>query len=137
MNWSTEWSKPVIVGIDYGKHELTTARVNIPIPGGWPVEKDLIIIGDLGIHEPINDKRYIPWQVTHLPTLSRFNVFEHLHKQETLIAYCKKVQENLKDDWLMLAKLDNKLYETKDLTPELVYAKDRIWKMCMEVEIND
>lgn len=119
MNWSSEWGfvTPVI-----------TLYIVIN-DGDFPTQVEAIQVGDLAVHRNLrNDKN---WQVTHVPTLTRFNVVPAgLHKQSDLIEWCKKVQAQLPEDWKSLNELTSETYSGRS------EAKDRIMQLCQGVPID-
>lgn len=153
MSWSSEWKtspvwpekvdhewqehlvvnggiNPVALGVDYGYENKT---LTIPIDGEWiPRTVEAIVIGDLAVHEDLKVDKF--WQVTHVPTLTRFNAYrEGLYKRSELIAWCRKVQEQRLVDWVILRSLTPKNYKTSDTVA--LMAKDRILRMCEGIEI--
>lgn len=136
MNWSSEWNKPVNnpefikridaeFDIEFGKN----VKLTIPIENDWPRTVEAIQIGDLAVHEDIKDRGLV-WQVTHVLTLTRFNVVPAgLHKKADLIEWCKKVQASNIEDWKELAKMDHSCYKERS------DAKDRIMYLCQGVAI--
>lgn len=132
MNWSNEWlEKPahqLKAGEDYSKITLSI----IVNPGDFPTTVEAIQIGDLAVHHDIKCKKEGFWQVTHVPTLTRFNVVPHgLHKQADLIQWCKNVQASFVEDWKELAKLDPSSYSMRS------EAKDRIMVLCQGTKVGE
>ncbi len=120
MNWSSSWNKSVKLSLIINE-------------GDFPTQVEAIQVGDLAVHK---DLYPLPqgnkwWQVTHVPTLTRFNVVSNgLHKQANLIEWCKKVQEQLKDDWKALAQLTPETYIERSIF------KDRIMELCQRIPVG-
>lgn len=79
------------------------------------------------------------WQVAHVPTLAWFRkaVPPGRYQKETLVSWCHKVQQELRDDWEALAKLTPETYEddgTDEYEPILAI-KDRIREHCLAVPV--
>lgn len=139
MNWGTEW----IGGIDWGKEgdERTVITINIP-PDHDLIEA--IQVGDLAIHDDINDSETSAWVITHVPTLSRFDrALPHTvyakgsnplcdnYSKEQLIKWCKLVQDDCLDDW----KLLREQWTHKTLTDKVRDAKLRLIQWCRSIEV--
>ena len=121
MNWSTSWDNKL------SNIDLTLSL--IINDGDFPTEVDAVQVGDLAVHNNLKIKDKI-WQVTHVPTLTRFNaVPAGLHKKFDLIDWCKKVQISNQDDWKELAKLDEYSYKERS------EAKDRIMHFCQNTPV--
>lgn len=158
MNWSNEWPKtPATEKEIYGegsnevidwvnqKHQIRDLGAEAGMPaidqsikavklsiiikdGDFPTTVEAIQVGDLAVHHNLRKEGY--WQVTHMPTLTRFNVVPNrLHKQTDLIEWCRKVQSQLPDDWKELAKLTHECYKDRS------EAKDRIMYLCQGTEV--
>lgn len=135
MNWSNEWPKPqnslpFVEKIDneYIWTKLITLSLIIN-EGDFPTTIEAIQVGDLAVHCNLRKEGY--WQVTHVPTLTRFNaILNGLHKQADLIAWCKKVQSRLPEDWKELAQLTHECYKERSA------AKDRIMYLCQGMEVT-
>lgn len=109
--------------IDQSIKPVKLSIIIIINPGDFPTPVHAIQVGDLAVHKNLRKEGY--WQVTHVPTLTRFNVVHGgLHRKSDLIEWCKTVQAQLADDWKELALL------TKDSYKERSSAKDRIMNLC-------
>jgi len=120
MSWSSEWSNPVSGSI------MLSLIIN---DGDFPTQVEAVQVGDLAVHRNLRKEGY--WQVTHVPTMTRFNAVPNgLHKQSDLIEWCKKVQEQLSEDWKSLSSLTHDNYSDKS------EAKDRIMNLCQNTEVD-
>lgn len=121
MNWSSEWG-------------FVTSVITISIvinDGDFPTQVEAIQVGDLAVHRNLRKYDSSEWQVTHVPTLARFNVVPAgLHKQSDLIEWCKKVQAKLPEDWKSLNELTSETYSGRS------EAKDRVMQLCQGVPID-
>lgn len=137
MNWSNEWPKPQIrdLGAEDGMpaidQSIKAVKLSIIIrDGDFPTTVEAIQVGDLAVHRDLRKGTDKYWQVTHVPTLTRFNAIPNrLHKQTDLIEWCRKVQSQLQDDWKELAKLTHECYKERS------EAKDRIMYLCQGTEV--
>lgn len=124
MNWSNSW-EPRELAAKILSGELKGVTLSLIInEGDFPTPVHAIQVGDLAVHEDLGKRTSSSWQVTHVPTLTRFNVLHGLHRKSDLIEWCKTVQAQLSDDWKELALL------TKDSYKERSDAKDRIMNLC-------
>ena len=131
MNWSSEWqsSTPKQLEADLAWHTIKEVKLSIIVKDGdFPTTVEAVQVGDLAVHKNLCEDK--DWQVTHVPTLTRFNVVVGLHKKSDLIEWCKKVQGMLQDDWKELAKLDKTTYKERS------EAKDRIMRLCQNTAIG-
>lgn len=124
MNWSNEWNAAILGG------EVPIDLKIIVNPGDFPTPVEAIQVGDLAVHHDIKCKKEGFWQVTHVPTLTRFNVVPHgLHKQTDLIEWCRNVQASYLEDWKELASLTPDDYKSR------TEAKDRIMVLCQGTKV--
>lgn len=134
MNWSNKWPKielsDIVKGPTFDGYSWQhLVSLTIPITDDWPRTVEAVQVGDLAVHEDLR----IPgktWQVTHVPTMTRFNVVVGLHKKDDLIEWCRRVQASNQDDWKELAQLTHVSYTVRS------QAKDRIMDLCQREEIN-
>lgn len=129
MNWSSEWSTNIgnVWKGDFDGNPTVT--LSIPIEGEWPRTVEAIQVGDLAVHEDLKfaEKQ---WQVTHVPTVTRFNVAPPgLYDKAALIEWCKKVQASNIEDWVELGKLDHSCYKERSAS------KDRIMNLCQNTPL--
>lgn len=91
-------------------------------------------VGDLLVHESVD--AWGEWQVSHVPTLVSFMkaIPSGKWSHDQLVAWCGKVQADLRDDWERLAKLDYDSY--LDVDDRAHYAKERIRKHCLGTPVN-
>lgn len=138
MNWSNEWPKPQIrdLGAEAGMpaidQSIKAVKLSIIIKDGdFPTTVEAIQVGDLAVHKELRPLLIgNSWQVTHVPTLTRFNAIPNrLYKKTDLIEWCRKVQSQLVDDWKELAKLTHECYKDRS------EAKDRIMYLCQGTEV--
>lgn len=98
--------------------------------GEFPTPVEAIQVGDLAVHEDLKLKDKC-WQVTHVPTLTRFNaVPAGLHKKADLIEWCKKVQAQLPECWKELAQLNETSYKERS------GAKDMVMDLCQNTAVS-
>lgn len=129
MNWSSNWLQPLA---DATPDSYATVTLYIyRHDGEFPIPVEAIVVGDLAIHNHLSSNKEGFWQVTHVPTLTRFNVVPHgLHKKVDLIDWCKRVQSELIDDWKSIASLTPDNYKSR------TDAKDRIMELCQRTLIK-
>ncbi len=128
MNWSNEWKDALEIAPKVLSGELKDIQLQLIINyGDFPTQVGAVKIGDLAVHKNL---RKDCWQVTHIPTLTRFNAIMGLHKQSDLIEWCKKVQASNQEDWKELAFLN------KDNYADRSEAKDRIMYLCQNTPIG-
>lgn len=110
-----------------------TSDLIIPILDQGIVRINAALIGDLAVHTNITD--YDEWQITHVPTLVKFNAMTDTEgwSKDKLIKWCQKVQEQLPEDWTVLRGLTNETYKSNNWTIQT--AKDRIFEMCKNVKV--
>lgn len=139
MNWSSEWNsgvppmwpeiKPLIDNIPDSYNAITLSIITNE--GDFPIQVQAIQVGDLAVHEHIKSDKKGSWQVTHVPTNTRFNaVPDGLHTKAALIEWCKLIQGELQDDWKQLASLTNETYSSK------ISAKDRVKELCLGTAVK-
>lgn len=129
MNWSSDWVKPLTDAVPDSYSTVTLHIVRHE--GEFPTPIEAVRVGDLAVHSHLHSHKEGFWQVTHVPTLARFNVVPHgLHKKVDLIDWCKRVQSELIDDWKSLKELTPDNYKSR------TDAKDRIMEMCQRTEIH-
>ncbi len=132
MNWSNEWSTGIRdMGFEAGLEPIAqNIKLSLIInEGDFPTQVEAVQVGDLAVHCNLRKEGY--WQVTHVPTLTRFNVVPNgLHKQVDLIEWCKKVQAQLQECWKELAMLDQASYKERS------NVKDRIMDLCQNMEVG-
>jgi hypothetical protein len=128
MNWSSAWEIDVI---DCGANTEIPITLKLIIKDGdFPTTVEAIQVGDLAVHDHIKSDKDGYWQVTHVPTNTRFNaVPDGLHEKAALIEWCKKVQGMDLEGWKALSELTADSYSIK------IEAKDRIKAMCLETKI--
>lgn len=129
MNWSNSW-EPLQIAQKVLSGELKDIKLSLIInDGDFPTQVGAIKVGDLAVHHNLRKEGY--WQVTHVPTLTRFNAVPNgLHKQSYLIEWCKKVQAQLEECWKELAMLNNLSYMNRS------NAKDAIMNLCQNTEVG-
>jgi hypothetical protein len=142
MNWSTEWNKEPDKIVDAIKGEIYhKVTLSIPIEGEWPRQVEAWQIGDLAVHV---DLEHIDlYQVTHVPTMTDMwhavpdytwsfdsKCFKSIVRNK-LLTWCKKVQEQHKDDWSVLRGFTRDNYKSID---EDVLMRIKNWCLSVEVE---
>jgi hypothetical protein len=133
MNWSTEWNKEPDKIVDAIKGEIYhKVKLSIPIEGEWPRQVEAWQIGDLAVHV---DLIYCDqYSITHVPTLTTFESVINWNwdeSMEQLLIWCKKVQEQHQDDWVVLRGFTRDNYKSID---EDVLMRIRNW--CLSVEVK-
>lgn len=146
--WGSGWGevKPVVIGWDLANSPDKTAyhfpeirsQLSIPIDGQQQTITG-IRVGDLLVYEDV--KSWGLYWIIHVPTLVSFEKAVPLgdpdlpdYTQRQLIDWCKTVQQELRDDWQLLATLSNKTY--KIFGYGIQEAKDRIQKHCLAVPVE-
>src|SRR4051812_36927688 len=109
-------------------------EIEIQILNNWPRKLVATIVGDLAVHPAIKGPGFA---VTHMPTSA------HMTKalpwtpptgftKEQLIIWAEKVQDNLREDWIILASLTPKNYDVQ--SDEILDCKERLLNWCRSVK---
>ena len=130
MNWSNQWESEWLSN-PWLEVELEIGNLKVP---AWQV-------GDLVVHRFIDNegKSEDYWQVTHVPTLTRFdkavpnNAAYQLQRysKEALLSWCHKVQLEHKDLWAQLRAFTPDNYKSID---DDLLMKIREWCLSVKVE---
>lgn len=143
MIWSNDWNKEPNKIVDAIKGEIYHKVIlSIPIEGEWPRQVEAWQVGDLAIH--VDLEHVDLYQVTHVPTMTdmwravpdyewSFNVACTANNvvRDKLLTWCKKVQDQYKDDWIVLRSFTHDNYKSID---EDVLIRIKNW--CLSVEVG-
>lgn len=138
MNWSNEWqnSPEWIEKINQEAEQFIASykevTLSIPQDDNWPLQIKAQQIGDLAVHEPIPDVEGIWRRITHVPTLTMFDMaLPDNCDGMNLLWWIAEVQKGELDAWNVLRELTPETYQ--DRSDRVMKAKDAIFNHCQSI----